>query len=144
MSFEGLVEIPSEEIELNVLDMIHRMTHQKVRAESKLGHLKITDERIDEVISILEKYDVDDRTFLHEEMLDWKDGDFSNSVKVHNVITQPSEANRVNPGAAYGMLYPDEEEKFMERYEDAEDVPQEDYEGFQKMQDKINQYSDKR
>ena len=121
--------------------MIHRMSHEKVRAESKWGHLKITDERIDEVISLLEQYKVDNRTFLHEGMLDWKDGDFSNSVEIHNVLTQPSDKRYVRPGEAYGLLSVQEQNDFMERYEEDDDVPQEEYEGYQRMQERIKRYS---
>lgn len=141
IDFESKVEDPSEEVESKVNDMIHRMTHEKVRAESKWGHLKITDERIDEVISLLEQYNVDNRTFLHEEMLDWKDGDFSNSVKIHNVLTQPSDERYVRPGKAYGLLSAQEQKDFKERYEENDDVPQEEYEGYQEMQETIKQYS---
>ena len=90
-SFENEVEEPSEAVTEKVSDNIHRMTHQKVRAEHKWGHLRITDERIDEMISLLEQYDVPDRTFLHEEMLNWKNGDYSNSVEIHNTLTQISD-----------------------------------------------------
>lgn len=141
LSFEDNLEQPSQEVAEKVSDMIHRMTHEKVRAESKWGHLKISEERINEVISLLERYDVDNRTFLHEEMLDWKDGDFSNSIKIHNILTQPSDERYVRPGKAYGLLSIQEQKEFKERYEENEDVPQEEYEGYLRMQETIKQYS---
>lgn len=140
-SFENEVEEPSEAVIEKVSDNIHRMTHQKVRAEHKWGHLRITDERIDEMISLLEQYDVPDRTFLHEEMLNWKNGDYSNSVEIHNTLTQISDYS-VRIGKTYGLLQPAEEQRFInQKYADSDDVPQEEYAGYQEIQRRIEAQS---
>ncbi|SDK96020.1 hypothetical protein SAMN05216216_11550 [Lacicoccus qingdaonensis] len=103
--------------------------------------MRITDERIDEMISLLEQYDVPDRTFLHEEMLNWKNGDYSNSVEIHNVLTQPSDYS-VRIGKAYGLIQPGEEQRFIEEtYQESDDVPQEEYAGYQEIQRRIEAQS---
>ncbi|CAM4281688.1 Host cell surface-exposed lipoprotein [Lacicoccus alkaliphilus] len=129
-SFEEDVQSPSPEIREEIYDMMHRMSHQKVRAEDKWGHLKITEDRIEEVISLLEQYNVADRTFYHEAMLDWRDGDFSNAVEVHNRIAQPD--NGTVQGQAYGLLSKQEEADYIERhFEETDDIPREEDPGYQ-------------
>lgn len=132
VSFEDDTESAPKEIENKVVDMVHRMSHQKVRAEEKWGHLKITEERINEVIGLLEQYNVEDRTFLHKEMLNWRDGNFSNSEKVHNVLTQPVYKNVMQSGKAYGLLSKAEEQDYIEKhFSETDDIPKKEDEGYQ-------------
>ncbi|WP_017548751.1 DUF6241 domain-containing protein [Salinicoccus carnicancri] len=132
VSFEDKAEFSPAEIENKVVDMVHRMSHQKVRAEEKWGHLKITEERINEVIGLLEQYNVEDRTFLHKEMLNWRDGNFSNSEKVHNVLTQPEYKHVMQSGKAYGLLSKAEEQDYIEKhFTETDDIPKEEDERYQ-------------
>lgn len=124
-SSEENVQSPSPEIREEIYDMMHRMSHQKVRAEDKWGHLKITEDRLDEVISLLEQYNVADRTFYHEAMLDWRDGDFYNAVEVHNRIAQPDDG--IVQGKAYGLLSKQEESDYIEKhFQETDDIPREE------------------
>ncbi len=132
LKYEDKVEPAPEKVEDKVVDMVHRMSHQKVRAEKKWGHLKITEKRLDEVIDLLEQYDVKDRTFLHKEMLEWKNGDFSNSVKVHNILTQPDIPHAVVEGKAYGLLSKKEEQTYIQNhFDEVDDISKEEDEGYQ-------------
>lgn len=132
VGFEDKVESAPEEVENKVVDMVHRMSHQKVRAEEKWGHLKITEERIGEVIVLLEQYNIEDRTFLHEAMLDWEDGNFSNSEKVHNVLKKPEYKYAMQSGKAYGLLSKSEEQTYIEEhFGEVDDIPKEEDEDYQ-------------
>lgn len=100
---------PEEEIE----QILHEMTHQKVVASEKWGATQITQNRIDELIAIVEE-----GTYFHEDFyLDtlnaWKEGDFTNAVDVHNTIW---EWQGGNVGRATGLLSNEDEEKFIRKH----------------------------
>lgn len=65
---------------------LHNMTHQKVYAESKKGSMQITNEKIEELLSQVEASDFDHKGYYTIILTDWKNGDFSNAVEVHNLI----------------------------------------------------------
>ncbi|WP_100010341.1 DUF6241 domain-containing protein [Lentibacillus sediminis] len=95
---------------------LHKMTHQKVTASEKWGHLEITEERIDNMLQILEEYGVDNYSsghFFEEVLNEWKNGDFSNAVEVHNTIW--SEENGT-VGRATGLMTESEEQSYIEKH----------------------------
>ncbi|SFK51777.1 DUF6241 domain-containing protein [Salinicoccus halodurans] len=87
-------------------DRLHGMTHQKVYAEEKWGYVPITEKSIDLMLEILEESDYTHQDFYKQSLLAWKDGDFSNAVKVHNVIWNSKGGN---VGKAQRLLTPQEE-----------------------------------
>ncbi|WP_040608720.1 DUF6241 domain-containing protein [Salinicoccus carnicancri] len=90
-------------------DRLHGMTHQKVYAEEKWGYAPITEESIDKMLEILEKSEYTHQEFYKKSLIAWKDGDFSNAVKVHNVIWNNKGGN---VGKAERLLTPKEEMEF--------------------------------
>ncbi len=79
---------PQEIEEINVLNYIHWMSHQKVQAGNKWGFYEITDERIDWLLDAL---DQTGHTILNNEdykeiLTRWKNDDFTNIVDDHNYV----------------------------------------------------------
>lgn len=105
---EVKLDIKDEE---DFMEAIHFMTHQKVSAGTKWGALEITNERIDEMLSVLDKEDFSREDFYRETLLAWKEGDFSNAVDVHNRIWNIQDGTI---GRANRMLTEEEESKYIE------------------------------
>jgi hypothetical protein len=106
--FGEKVKTPLSEVLMQ--QYIHAMSHQKVQAKEKWSYFKITDERIDFLLSQLEinKYE-------HEEtykgiLTSWKDGDFSKAVSDHNKIWRLQDGT---VGKASGLLSPKAEEAYI-------------------------------
>jgi hypothetical protein len=108
--FEENVKTPlSENL---VQQYIHAMSHQKVQAEEKWSFYKITDERIDFLLSQLEvnKYKHED---LYKEILEsWKAGDFSDADGQHNAVW---ELQGGTIGEATGVMSEKAEEAFLQK-----------------------------
>ncbi|MFC3419922.1 DUF6241 domain-containing protein [Salinicoccus hispanicus] len=90
-------------------DSLHHMTHQKIRASEKWGHLEITDERLEQKYETAKNSDYAYRDFYMETLEAWMDGDFSNAVEVHNVIWNERNGS---VGRAIRLLTPEEEMKY--------------------------------
>ncbi|MFA9560303.1 DUF6241 domain-containing protein [Evansella sp. AB-rgal1] len=76
------LDLPAQAVENN----IHWMSHQKVYADEKWGKMRITEERIDRLIEVVEA-----NSFRHEGLYlsilkRWQNGDFSRAVEDHNDI----------------------------------------------------------
>ena len=104
--------LPSER---QFADSIHHMTHQKVRAQQKWGHLEITDERIKQKYETAKKSDYEYREFYMVALEDWMEGDFSNAVQVHNTIWNEQDGTI---GKARGLMSPEEEMDYKIRHFD--------------------------
>ncbi|MCG1008500.1 hypothetical protein J4760_00395 [Salinicoccus sp. ID82-1] len=98
--------IPSEKM---FADSIHHMTHQKVEAAQKWGHLEITDERLKQKYETAKTSDYEYRAFYMETLKAWMNGDFSNAVEVHNVIWNERNGS---VGQATGLMSPKEEMEY--------------------------------
>lgn len=94
-------------------DYIHKMSHQKVIADTKWGFYKITEERIDWLLESLEaNYDYLDEGKVYKEILTkWKNGDFSSIDQDHNVIWKLQGGSI---GEATGILSAEEEKEYIE------------------------------
>lgn len=106
--FGEKVKTPLSEVLMQ--QYIHAMSHQKVQAKEKWSYFKITDERIDFLLSQLEinKYEYEE---TYEGILtSWKDGDFSDAVSDHNKIWRIQEGTI---GKATGLLSPKAEEAYI-------------------------------
>ena len=95
--------------------IIHEMSHQKVHADTKWGHLEITPERIDYLIAVLSIYgeEYENKELYQGILLDWKKGDFSNAVEAHNSIWRLQNGNI---GKATRLLTPEEEQEYIEKH----------------------------
>lgn len=94
-------------------DDLHHMSHQKVKADRKWGHLEITDERISEMIDTAEESSYEYRDFYIETLEAWQNDHFANAVEVHNTIWN---ANNGTVGKAYGLMSESEESEYIERH----------------------------
>ena len=75
--------IPSEEL---FMQQFHNMTHQKVYASEKWGATEITEERIEEMLSILDEAEYNNTEFYRSALKQWQAGNFEDAVAVHNRI----------------------------------------------------------
>lgn len=91
---------------------LHQMTHQKVSADVKWGSIEITPESVAIMVALLErdggKYKEEE--YYWEVLNDWKVGNFSNAVHVHNTIWN---WHNGTVGEAKRLFTPEEEEKFV-------------------------------
>ncbi|WP_035051793.1 DUF6241 domain-containing protein [Carnobacterium pleistocenium] len=78
--------LPFEEGEEEFMQDIHDMTHQKVYAEDKWGSVELNEQNINALLSILDETNFADEDYYREVFNLWKEGDFSDSVEVHNKI----------------------------------------------------------
>lgn len=97
----------------DVLSTIHKMSHQKVKADHKWGSIQITEERIDTLIQIVQQR----RPHLAHYNLyitilgEWEKGDFSNVDFHHNQVWALQDGT---VGEAYGIMSEEEEKEYIE------------------------------
>lgn len=105
------VEADMEEVQLQIY--LHQMTHQKVAAAKKIGAVEMTPENIANLLTIViankEYYEHGD--FYETALTAWKQGDFSDSVNVHNTIWEWQDGN---VGRATGLMSAEQEQRFVE------------------------------
>lgn len=101
----GLDKSPSEE---DIIEILHNMTHQKVRSEEKWGFVQMTEVNLLAVEEVLKEYPAFNQNIdLLAIVTDWLNNDFSNIVAEHNLIWKMKDGS---VGRAYGILSPSEEE----------------------------------
>lgn len=115
---------PQEIEEINVLNYIHWMSHQKVNAENKWGFYEITDERIDWLLDAL---DQTGHTILNNEdykeiLTRWKNDDFTNIVDDHNYVWGIQGGTDEKSGKATGVLNEEQEQKYIENTEEVNEM----------------------
>ncbi|PFG15011.1 DUF6241 domain-containing protein [Bacillus sp. es.036] len=103
--------------ELQFMNYIHGMTHQKVQAEEKWSLYEMNDKNISNLLNTLEKIK-DQQTYEHydfyyETLIQWKKGNFENAVDVHNKIWRWSGGST---GKATRLLTDEEEQEFISQY----------------------------
>ncbi|MFB3167719.1 DUF6241 domain-containing protein [Neobacillus sp. 179-C4.2 HS] len=97
-------QAPSEK---DLLEILHNMTHQKVRSEEKWGFVQINEVNLLAVKEVLQEnpafnQDIDMLTIVTV----WLNNDFGNIVAEHNSIWKMKNGS---VGKAYGILSPSEE-----------------------------------
>lgn len=100
------------------LEYIHKMSHQKIIADSKWGFFEMTDERIDWLIEALD-HDATSRLTERDIYLDiltrWKNKDFSQVDKDHNTVWRLQGGVGENAaGEATGISDEESEKKYIE------------------------------
>ena len=106
--------IPSEN---KFQEYIHGMTHQKVVADKKWGIYQISEERIDNMLKVLEKIEgtADEYKyydFYLETLKEWDKGNFGNAVEVHNYIWS---LNGGTIGKAKRLMTNEEEQEYIKK-----------------------------
>jgi hypothetical protein len=96
-------------------DNLHKMTHQKVKAQVKWGSLEITEERINNMLKTAEESSYQYKDFYIETLSAWQEGDFTNAVQVHNVIWKSQDGSI---GIATGLLSAKEEMAYKAKHFD--------------------------
>lgn len=109
---DPLEEIPNE---MEYTEDLHKMTHQKVKAQRKRGHLEITEERVEKKIKIAKQSDYRYRDFYITSLERWQEGHFDNAQIIHNTIWDKDQGT---VGRAYGMMGHEEEKEYYESHFD--------------------------
>lgn len=83
-SYEDELEMPEKKVQV----YIHHMTHQHVVADKKWGNVPSSPQNIENLLTIvLANHGEYKYSEYYVEVLEqWKEGDFSNAVDVHNTI----------------------------------------------------------
>lgn len=97
--------------EQRIQQIIHEMSHQKVKAKQKWGAILITQDRVGELIEVTESSENWEHREVYLDILyRWYDGDFSQADKDHNAIWKLQGGTI---GKASGLLNAIEEKKFI-------------------------------
>ena len=75
--------------EYGVVNFIHKMSNQIINPVDgqKFGIIKITPINIERALNSIESINNDEaKNYLKEELIKWKNGDFTNAVQVHNYV----------------------------------------------------------
>ena len=109
------VELPFSMHELAVQDVIHAMSHQKVRADDKWGFLPLTQVRVQRLTEVVEMNESNyENASIYLDILSrWAENDFSRADKDHNAIWKLQNGT---VGEAYGVLTYEEEKEFIKKY----------------------------
>lgn len=97
----------------DVISVMHKMTHQKVRAEDKWGAIPMTEDTIKQVYDAVSKKDFDDMELKEDLMYileKWQNNDFRSVDEDHNFFWKYQDGTI---GRAYGTMSRDEELEFI-------------------------------
>lgn len=111
----GTEEEDADMTEVDLQILLHQMTHQKISAGKKKGAVEMTQENIDGLLLIVQanKHLYEHGPFYEDALTEWQQGDFSNSVTVHNTIW---DWHKGTVGRATGLMSAEEEQEFVERH----------------------------
>ncbi len=106
--------------EINFLEYIHWMSHQKVKAEDKWGFYEITNERIDWLLSALEEteHQIVYYAQYKDILMKWKNLDYSTIVEDHNFVWEKLGGLDEGGGKATGILTEEDEQNYIENTEE--------------------------
>ncbi|MCM3571008.1 DUF6241 domain-containing protein [Neobacillus mesonae] len=104
------VDLTEESSQDEVIDVMHKMTHQKVKAEEKWGAVPMIPDTIQQVYEIVSKSDFDRKDELLSILEKWKKGQFSDVDSDHNYFWDYQDGT---VGKAFGILSKEEEKKFI-------------------------------
>ncbi len=93
-----------------VIDVMHKMTHQKVKAEEKWGAIPMIPDTIRQVYEIVSKSNFEQKDDLLAILEKWKNGQFDEVDRDHNYFWDYQGGTI---GKAYGILNKSEEETFI-------------------------------
>lgn len=104
------LELTDDTMEGDIIDIMHKMTHQKVKAEDKWGAIPLSEDTVSQVIEFLGKSNFASKEALIDIANKWKSGDFQTIDDDHNYFWQWQGGT---VGRAYGIMSPAEEEEFI-------------------------------
>jgi hypothetical protein len=93
-----------------VIEVMHKMTHQKVKAKEKWGAIPMIPDTINQVYDIVENSEFEQKDDLLVILDKWKKGTFSEVDDDHNYFWTYQGGTI---GKAYGIMSKSEEEKFI-------------------------------
>jgi hypothetical protein len=99
-----------ESDEEQVMEVMHKMTHQKVRAERKHGAIPMVEDTINQVYNIVSNSEFDNKVKMLEIADKWKNGWFDTIDYDHNFFWKHQEGE---VGKAYGVMTSAEEKEFI-------------------------------
>ncbi|MGG3467984.1 DUF6241 domain-containing protein [Neobacillus pocheonensis] len=102
---------PLEMTEKEVMDKIHKMSHQKIVSDKKWGAIPLTQERVDRLLKVVNNNHYVNAEVYQSILKRWAKKDFSRVDKDHNEIW---DLQGGTIGIAVGISTPDEEKKFIE------------------------------
>ncbi|MDQ0216315.1 hypothetical protein J2S13_002756 [Oikeobacillus pervagus] len=105
------IQIKGDSTQDEIVSIMHKMTHQKVVADEKWGAIKMEPKTINEVYSVIESSNFNDKSALLAIAKKWKAGDFSDVDADHNYFW---DLQGGNVGKATGLMSEEEEQKFIE------------------------------
>ncbi|WP_428911053.1 DUF6241 domain-containing protein [Niallia sp. Krafla_26] len=106
-------ELPNDMSEGQVQDVIHKMSHQKVRAEEKWGFTPLTMERVNRLIEVVNVNQYDHADVYLDILNRWKESNFSHVDSDHNTIWTLQNGT---VGKATGILTVEEEKQLIAKY----------------------------
>ena len=93
-----------------VIEVMHKMTHQKVKAKEKWGAIPMIPDTINQVYDIVEKSKFEQKDDLLAILAKWKKGNFSEVNEDHNYFWTYQGGTI---GKSYGIMSKSEEETFI-------------------------------
>jgi hypothetical protein len=104
------LELTDATNEGEIIEIMHKMTHQKVKAEDKWGAIPMSDHTVSQVLEFLQKSNFASKEDLIDIAEKWKNGDFQTVDYDHNYFWQWQGGT---VGRAYGIMSSAEEEEFI-------------------------------
>lgn len=104
------LDIPEELTEHSILAILHKMTHQKIKADKKWGATPMIEATIDEAYELVKNNKTKNHDVLLVIVTKWKNKDFSSIDEDHNTIWTIQGGNT---GRATGKMTEKEEIKFI-------------------------------
>ena len=108
---ETKVNLNENADEFEVISVMHKMTHQKIRSTDKWGAIEMTPENVQKVKTIIEANDYKFEKELMTIIQNWEQNDFSNAAQHHNLLWKKQDGTI---GKAYDNMTPEEEKAFIE------------------------------
>ncbi len=93
-----------------IIEIMHKMTHQKVKAEDKWGAIPMSKNTVSQVLEFLKKSQFASKDDLIEIAEKWKNGNFQTVDHDHNYFWNWQGGT---VGRAYGVMSTAEEEEFI-------------------------------
>ncbi|MFD1174492.1 DUF6241 domain-containing protein [Oceanobacillus picturae] len=99
---EGTLKLDIDENtdQIKIMDIMHQMTHQKVKAQKKWGYIPMHPKTVSQVYNVVKDSNFERKTDLMDILEDWKSGDFSHVDRDHNFFWESQEGT---VGKAYGL-----------------------------------------
>lgn len=104
------LELTDSTTEVEIIEIMHKMTHQKVKAEDKWGAIPMSGHTVSQVLEFLKQTDFASKADLIDIAEKWKKGDFQTVDYDHNYFWQWQGGT---VGRAYGIMSTAEEEEFI-------------------------------